>query len=206
MRSSWMCAATHPSNSPWRTQCINPGESTTYSTMPGIGIGGEVDSLTLNNWSDIIDVNLRGVIHGIQAVYPIMITHHSGHSVNTASMAGLVTTVAQAATPPPSTPSSRSPERCGWRRSATSTCQCFVQASSELRSSQAASTDTIMESATTTSADWARRCGPWHPLRSPIALFAPFCAETHSMWCQRGGTHCGTSSASHQRCPCERPK
>ena len=41
-------------------------------------------------------MNLRGVVHGIQAVYPIMIRQHSGHIVNTASMAGLVTTVSQA--------------------------------------------------------------------------------------------------------------
>ena len=40
--------------------------------------------------NDVFDVNLRGVAHGIQAVYPIMIRQHSGHIVNTASMAGLV--------------------------------------------------------------------------------------------------------------------
>ena len=62
----------------------------------GIGIGGEVDAFTLDDWNDIIDVNLRGVVHGIQAVYPIMIRQHCGHIVNTASMAGLVTTTAQA--------------------------------------------------------------------------------------------------------------
>jgi NADP-dependent 3-hydroxy acid dehydrogenase YdfG len=62
----------------------------------GIGIGGEVDSFTLDDWNDIIDVNLRGVVHGIQAVYPIMIRQRCGHIVNTASMAGLVTTAAQA--------------------------------------------------------------------------------------------------------------
>ena len=62
----------------------------------GIGIGGEVDSFTLDDWNDIIDVNLRGVVHGIQAAYPFMIKQHSGHIVNTASMAGLVTTAAQA--------------------------------------------------------------------------------------------------------------
>nr|ACJ06774.1 short-chain dehydrogenase/reductase [Mycolicibacterium austroafricanum] len=62
----------------------------------GIGIGGEVDTLTLDDWNDIIDVNLRGVVHGIQAAYPIMIWQGSGHIVNTASMAGLVTTSAQA--------------------------------------------------------------------------------------------------------------
>jgi len=57
----------------------------------GIGVGGEVDSYTLDDWNDVFDVNLRGVVHGIQAVYPIMIRQHSGHIVNTASMAGLVT-------------------------------------------------------------------------------------------------------------------
>jgi NAD(P)-dependent dehydrogenase (short-subunit alcohol dehydrogenase family) len=62
----------------------------------GIGVGGEIDSYTLDDWNDVFDVNLRGVVHGIQAVYPIMIRQHSGHIVNTASMAGLVTTVSQA--------------------------------------------------------------------------------------------------------------
>jgi NADP-dependent 3-hydroxy acid dehydrogenase YdfG len=61
----------------------------------GIGVGGEIDSYTLDDWNDVFDVNLRGVVHGIQAVYPIMIRQHFGHIVNTASMAGLVTTAAQ---------------------------------------------------------------------------------------------------------------
>jgi NADP-dependent 3-hydroxy acid dehydrogenase YdfG len=56
----------------------------------GIGVGGEVDSYTLDDWNDVFEVNLGGVVHGIQAVYPIMIRQHSGHIVNTASMAGLV--------------------------------------------------------------------------------------------------------------------
>ncbi len=58
----------------------------------GIGVGGEVDSYTLDDWNDVFDVNLRGVVHGIQAVYPIMIKQRSGYIVNTASMAGLVAT------------------------------------------------------------------------------------------------------------------
>ena len=62
----------------------------------GIGVGGEVDSYTLDDWNDVFDVNLRGVVHGIQAVYPIMIRQQSGHIVNTASMAGLVTAAGQA--------------------------------------------------------------------------------------------------------------
>ena len=30
----------------------------------GIGVGGEVDSYTLDDWNDVFDVNLRGVVHG----------------------------------------------------------------------------------------------------------------------------------------------
>ncbi len=56
----------------------------------GIGVGGEVDSYTLDDWNDVLDVNLHGVVHGIQAVYPLMIRQRSGHIVNTASLAGLV--------------------------------------------------------------------------------------------------------------------
>lgn len=62
----------------------------------GIGVGGEIDSYTLDDWNDVIDVNLRGVVHGIQAVYPIMIRQRSGHIVNTASMTGLMTNGSQA--------------------------------------------------------------------------------------------------------------
>ncbi|WP_108924574.1 SDR family NAD(P)-dependent oxidoreductase [Mycobacterium montefiorense] len=56
----------------------------------GIGVGGEIDSYTLDDWNDVFDVNLRGIAYGIQAVYPVMILQRSGHIVNTASMAGLL--------------------------------------------------------------------------------------------------------------------
>jgi NAD(P)-dependent dehydrogenase (short-subunit alcohol dehydrogenase family) len=56
----------------------------------GIGIGGEVRDFTLEDWNRVIDVNIRGVINGIQAVYQVMLNQGFGHIVNTASMAGLV--------------------------------------------------------------------------------------------------------------------
>jgi NAD(P)-dependent dehydrogenase (short-subunit alcohol dehydrogenase family) len=56
----------------------------------GIGVGGEMDRYTQSDWDDVIDVNLRGVTHGIQAAYPVMVRQRSGHIINTASMAGLV--------------------------------------------------------------------------------------------------------------------
>jgi NAD(P)-dependent dehydrogenase (short-subunit alcohol dehydrogenase family) len=56
----------------------------------GIGIGGNVEQYGIEDWNRIVDVNLRGVINGVQAAYPIMIRQGFGHIVNTASMAGLI--------------------------------------------------------------------------------------------------------------------
>ena len=56
----------------------------------GIGIIGSVEHLSLAHWNRVIDVNLRGVVHGVVAAYPIMIRQRSGHIVNTASLAGVI--------------------------------------------------------------------------------------------------------------------
>jgi NAD(P)-dependent dehydrogenase (short-subunit alcohol dehydrogenase family) len=55
----------------------------------GIGIGGEVWQHRIEDWNRIIDVNLRGVVNGVQAAYPVMFKQGFGHIVNTSSMAGL---------------------------------------------------------------------------------------------------------------------
>ncbi|BBY93460.1 short-chain dehydrogenase [Mycobacterium gallinarum] len=55
----------------------------------GICWGGDTELLTLDQWNAIIDVNLRGVVHGVAAAYPVMLRQGQGHIVNTASMAGL---------------------------------------------------------------------------------------------------------------------
>lgn len=55
----------------------------------GITWGGDTELLTLEQWNAIIDVNIRGVVHGVAAAYPVMVRQGSGHIVNTASMAGL---------------------------------------------------------------------------------------------------------------------
>ncbi|BBU21609.1 SDR family NAD(P)-dependent oxidoreductase [Mycobacterium xenopi] len=55
----------------------------------GIAWGGDTELLTLQQWNAIIDVNIRGVVHGVVAAYPVMLRQGHGHIVNTASMAGL---------------------------------------------------------------------------------------------------------------------
>jgi NAD(P)-dependent dehydrogenase (short-subunit alcohol dehydrogenase family) len=55
----------------------------------GIAWGGDTELLTLEQWNAIIDVNIRGVVHGVAAAYPVMLRQGHGHIINTASMAGL---------------------------------------------------------------------------------------------------------------------
>lgn len=56
----------------------------------GIVFVGPTEQLTLAQWDRIIDVNLRGVVHGVAAAYPAMIARGRGHIVNLASAAGLI--------------------------------------------------------------------------------------------------------------------
>ena len=55
----------------------------------GIPISGEVQDLAVAHWDRIIDVNLRGVVHGVAAAYPGMRRRGHGTIVNLASIAGL---------------------------------------------------------------------------------------------------------------------
>ena len=55
----------------------------------GITTLGEAYKMTLDHWYRLLDVNLKGVIHGVHSVYPVMIKQGFGHIVNISSMAGL---------------------------------------------------------------------------------------------------------------------
>jgi NAD(P)-dependent dehydrogenase (short-subunit alcohol dehydrogenase family) len=46
----------------------------------GIAIGCAADNYTVEDWNKIIDINLRGVVNGVQAAYKIMIEQGFGHS------------------------------------------------------------------------------------------------------------------------------
>jgi NADP-dependent 3-hydroxy acid dehydrogenase YdfG len=55
----------------------------------GISKIGPVTDLDVDGWSAMIDVNLRGVLHGIAAALPIFRRQGRGHFVTTVSTAGL---------------------------------------------------------------------------------------------------------------------
>lgn len=53
----------------------------------GIFISGGIHQYAIDDWDYILDINVRGVVHGIHAAYPIMVAQGFGHIVNTSSMA-----------------------------------------------------------------------------------------------------------------------
>lgn len=55
----------------------------------GIAMYGELYDMTVEDWKEMIDINLWGVIYGTQVGYSIMKEQGHGHIVNTASAAGL---------------------------------------------------------------------------------------------------------------------
>jgi NAD(P)-dependent dehydrogenase (short-subunit alcohol dehydrogenase family) len=58
----------------------------------GIAVGGEAVDLRLEDWREAVEVNLMGVVHGVQAAWPRLAAQGFGHVVNTASMAAFLPT------------------------------------------------------------------------------------------------------------------
>ena len=56
----------------------------------GILISGEASDFDTDRFDRIIDVNIRGVVNGTMAAYPVMIGQGDGHIINTASLGGLM--------------------------------------------------------------------------------------------------------------------
>jgi NAD(P)-dependent dehydrogenase (short-subunit alcohol dehydrogenase family) len=56
----------------------------------GIAIAGDHSKFSLDDWNQLVDVNIRGVVHGVHAAYPRMIKRGCGHIISTASMAGIL--------------------------------------------------------------------------------------------------------------------
>lgn len=56
----------------------------------GIGVGGAIDEMTLDDWKWTIDVDLWGVIYGVRTFLPLLKEQNEGHITATSSMAGLL--------------------------------------------------------------------------------------------------------------------
>src|SRR5260221_8656212 len=57
----------------------------------GVAVGGPIGTVSERDWDWIIDVNLKGVIFGVETFVPLIRGHgEGGHVINTASMAGMV--------------------------------------------------------------------------------------------------------------------
>lgn len=57
----------------------------------GVGLGGQPGEIPLQDWRWIVDINLMGVVHGVEVFTPLIQSHgEGGHIINTGSMAGHV--------------------------------------------------------------------------------------------------------------------
>jgi len=56
----------------------------------GIAVGGEARDVSIDDWRNVLNINLNGVVHGVAATYPVMVKQGFGHIINTASIEGLV--------------------------------------------------------------------------------------------------------------------
>ncbi|OKI02644.1 oxidoreductase [Streptomyces sp. CB02923] len=55
----------------------------------GVGLVSSLDELRVEDWEEMIDVNLKGVLYGIAAALPVFREQGHGHFVNIVSTAGL---------------------------------------------------------------------------------------------------------------------
>jgi NADP-dependent 3-hydroxy acid dehydrogenase YdfG len=55
----------------------------------GIAPNGPLDDIAVDDWDDMIDVNLKGFLYGVAAALPVFRRQKSGHFVTTISTAGL---------------------------------------------------------------------------------------------------------------------
>ena len=75
--------------------CERYGKLDVLVNNAGIGPIAPLDDLRVQEWEEMIDINVKGVLYGIAAALPVF-RRGFGHFVNTASTAGLITKPNQA--------------------------------------------------------------------------------------------------------------
>lgn len=57
----------------------------------GVALGGRSGKIAMQDWRWVVDINLMGVVHGVEIFTPLIQSHgEGGHFINVASMAGHV--------------------------------------------------------------------------------------------------------------------
>ncbi|HEY0717097.1 MAG TPA: SDR family oxidoreductase, partial [Streptosporangiaceae bacterium] len=62
----------------------------------GVGLVSPLDALRVDDWDEMIDTNIKGVLYGIAAALPVFRRQQAGHFVHVASTAAYKTVPAQA--------------------------------------------------------------------------------------------------------------
>jgi NADP-dependent 3-hydroxy acid dehydrogenase YdfG len=68
--------------------CDRYGKLDVLVNNAGVGPISPLDDLRVEEWEEMIDINIKGVLYGIAAALPIFRKQGFGHFVNTASTAG----------------------------------------------------------------------------------------------------------------------
>lgn len=71
--------------------CDRYGKLDVLISNAGIAPTSLLDELRVEDWEEMIDVNIKGVLYGIAAALPVFRKQGFGHFVNTSSTAGLIT-------------------------------------------------------------------------------------------------------------------
>src|SRR6184192_3780571 len=69
--------------------CERYGNLDVLINNAGIMPVSPLDDLRVEDWEDMIDINIKGVLYGIAAALPVFRKQGFGHFVNTASTAGI---------------------------------------------------------------------------------------------------------------------
>jgi NADP-dependent 3-hydroxy acid dehydrogenase YdfG len=71
-----------------KVACQRYGKLDVLVNNAGVGPISPLDDLRVDEWEEMIDINIKGVLYGIAAALPVFRKQGFGHFVNTASTAG----------------------------------------------------------------------------------------------------------------------